>query len=156
MGDDTTPSTTTKSLGARVALAMAGSLPRAAALLALAGYALAPADAGPMELASVEEHFRLRVTGIDRTEPLNRMHGFELSVLTRDGEPVAGATVNFDGQRLLTANPLPTTPRIVAASAPGVYRGEGLRFHIPGAWRVVLDIEWREIRDRATLDIVVK
>ncbi len=142
--------------GMRTARAMSGRRPLAAALLALSWQSLDIATAAPVEMPSAARHFQLRVTGIDRHEPLNRLHGFDLSVQGRSGEPVNGATVSVSGERRFTANPLPTVPRLVAGPQPGTYRGEGLRFHMPGAWRLVIEVEWGQIRDRATLDIVVK
>jgi hypothetical protein len=60
------------------------------------------------------------------------------------------------GERRFARNPLPTAPQVRPGPAPGSHRVEALRFHMAGEWRLVLSIEFEQIRDRAVLDVVVK
>jgi hypothetical protein len=109
-----------------------------------------------MSLQSEAEHFALRVVGLEKPASLNRMHSLRLMLTTADGKPVAGATIFLSGRRLYAPNSLPTAPKIAPGLTAGAYQVEGLRFHMPGEWRLTFDIESAGIRDRATLDIVVK
>lgn len=113
-----------------------------------------PALGAPISIRSAAGHFTVRLTGIGRTEPLNHMHGFNLR-LTRKGKPVNGATIVLRGSRDETDNPLPTLPQISFTGTPGEYRGEGLRFHMPGDWQLTFAIASGTVRDHATLDVVV-
>lgn len=113
-----------------------------------------PALGTPMSIRSAAGYFTVRLTGIGRTEPLNHMHGFDLW-LTSKGKPVDGATIVLTGSRRETDNPLPTLPQISFTGTPGRYRGEGLRFHMPGNWQLTFTIASGTIRDRAIVDVAV-
>jgi hypothetical protein len=110
----------------------------------------------PFVLRSEAGRFNLRLTGVNRPEALNRLHGFNLSLTTADGSPAAGARIAVGGQRRYAPNQLPTAPQVRPGPVAGSYRVDGLRFHMAGEWRLVLDIELEQIHDRAVLDIVVK
>jgi hypothetical protein len=105
---------------------------------------------------SEASRFTIRIDGIGRPEPLNRLHGFDLVIAAPDGRPVTGAVVAVSGQHRYAPNPLPTAPQAAPAGEAGRYRVEGLRFHVPGEWRLAIEIESDHIRDRAAFDVVVK
>ena len=109
-----------------------------------------------MRLRSEASHFALRVTGIERPERVNHIHSVELSLTRADGEPVPGAAIVLTGQRRYSSNSLPTLPQVSSGLGAGHYQVRGVRFHMPGEWRLVFDIVVEQIRDRATLDVVVK
>jgi len=129
---------------------------RTMVLAVLALVAGSPALAQPVTIHSEAGRFTLRISGLARSEPLNRLHGFDLALETADGRPLAGASIALAGRRNTSPNPLPTSPRVAPVADEGRYRVEGLRFHMPGEWRLVFDIEFAQIRDRATLDVAVK
>lgn len=112
--------------------------------------------AEPMHLRSEAGHLTMRVTGIDHPEHVNRLHGFALSLATDDGMPVAGATIVVTGRRRYAPNPLPTSPKVSSGPDKGNYRIEGLRFHMPGEWQLHFAIDFGQIRDRASIDVMVK
>jgi hypothetical protein len=124
--------------------------------LALLCVAASPEAAQPIVLRTEGHGFSVRVTGIERPERTNHMHGLELSLATADGKPIAGASVVVTGQRLFALNPLPTSPQVRPDRDAGTYRVEGLRFHMAGEWRLVFVIEFAQIRDRFMLNVVVK
>ena len=119
-------------------------------------YAVGPSSAQTAAVRSEAGHFTIRVTGIDRPERLNHLHGFDLWLATADGQPATGARIMVTGQRHYSSTPLPTLPQVTAAPDAGHYRVGGLRFHMPGEWRLAFDIIFKQILDRATLDVVVK
>ena len=100
--------------------------------------------------------FRVRLTGLGRTEQTNHLHGFDLFLTTVDGRAAASASITLTGERRYSPNPLPTLPQVRPGPTHGSYRVEGLRFHIGGEWRLAFAIEFEQIRDRAMLDIDVK
>jgi hypothetical protein len=121
----------------------------------LARQAGAQADE-PIVLRSQAGRFRLRLTGIPHPERLNRLHGLDLALATADGRPAAGAMITVTGRRLYAPNPLPTAPQVRPGPMAGSYQIEGLRFHMAGEWRLMLDIQFERIRDRAVLDLLVE
>lgn len=72
---------------------------------------------------------------------INRMHAWVLHIETADGEPVDGAAIAVSGSMPAHRHGLPTRPRIVAELGNGAYRLEGLRFHMPGTWEIVVTID---------------
>jgi hypothetical protein len=122
----------------------------------LACAAVRPACAEIIAIRSAAGHFIVRVTGLERSQPLHRLHGFELRLETTDGRAAAGASIVLSGRRLDASNPLPTLPRVAPATGEGNYRVEGVRFHMPGDWHLVFDIDFEQVRDRAVLDIMAK
>jgi hypothetical protein len=112
--------------------------------------------AQPVALRSEASRFALHAFGLDNPERLNHLHGFDLSVVAADGMPVTGALISLTGEHRFARNPLPTSPQVSPGDGAGSYRVEGLRFHVPGQWRLVVNIEFEQVRDRATLDILVK
>jgi hypothetical protein len=115
-----------------------------------------PGSGEPLTLRSEAGRFTLRLTGIERPERLNHLHGFACALTTADGRPAAGASIVVTGQHRYALNPLPTSPRVRPGPADGTYQVEGLRFHIAGEWGLALEIEFEQIHDRATLEVVVE
>jgi len=115
-----------------------------------------PVPAEPIVLRTENGGFSVRLTGIERPERVNHLHGLDLSLTTADGRPAAGASIVVTGQHRYALNPLPTSPRVQPGSQDGAYRLEGLRFHMTGEWHLVLAIEFEQIHDRLSLDIIVK
>lgn len=66
----------------------------------------------------------------------------EWAVLVRDGAgaPRSGLRLAIDGEMPDHGHGLPTSPRIRATDEPGRYRLEGLRFSMPGYWRLVISV----------------
>jgi hypothetical protein len=112
--------------------------------------------AGPVALPTQAGRYRILVSGLDRPERINHLHGFGLSLSDAGGRPLSGAAIVLTGQQRYALNPLPTSPQVRPGPAAGTYRVEGLRFHMAGDWRLVFTVEFEQIRDRAILDIVVK
>lgn len=133
-------------LATGLAIGLAGAMARA----------VEPVVTAPMVAKSEGGHFALRVTGIAAPERINHLHGFDLALASADGTPVDGAKITLNGQRLFAPNPLPTSPQVSPAAGQGNYRIEGLRFHMPGDWHLVFDIEFGQVHDRATLDVAVQ
>jgi len=85
--------------------------------------------------------------------PINRIHGWELVVLTAGGEAVTGAEITVDGGMPAHDHGLPTRPRVTEELGGGRYRVEGLRFHMGGIWEIVVTIEAAGRRDTVTISI---
>jgi YtkA-like len=86
---------------------------------------------------------------------VNRMHSWDLEVRDRAGEPVDDARISIEGGMPAHDHGLATTPRITWTGEPGHYRIDGLRFHMPGTWLVVLTISADGHRDRVEIRLTV-
>lgn len=123
-------------------LALSATLPAAGAL---AAGALA-AEAWPMpnpDNAQVTELGRYRISYASALEPIeiNRIHAWVAQVMDADGNPVEGASISITGGMPDHDHGLPTAPRATAYLGEGRYLIEGMRFHMGGAWEVVLNVK---------------
>lgn len=123
-------------------LALSATLPAAGAL---AAGALA-AEAWPMpnpDNAQVTELGRYRISYTSALEPIeiNRIHVWVAQVMDADGNPVEGATISITGGMPDHDHGLPTAPRATAYLGEGRYLIEGMRFHMGGAWEVVINVK---------------
>lgn len=114
------------------------------------------ATAQPINARSEGGALLLRIAGADMLAKLNHWLTWDIRLATSDGKPVADASITLTGQHRYARNPLPTTPQVVPGASDGEYRIEGLRLHIPGEWRLVFDIDFKQIRDRITLDVTAR
>ena len=86
---------------------------------------------------------RYRISYASALEPIeiNRIHAWVAQVMDADGNPVAGANISISGGMPDHDHGLPTEPRVTAYLGEGRYLIEGIRFHMGGAWEVVLNVE---------------
>ena len=80
---------------------------------------------------------------------INRMHSWELTITTSDGAPVAGAKLEISGGMPVHDHGLPTAPKVTKDFNNGTYLIEGIKFHMPGDWELVVDIQTPRGNDRA-------
>lgn len=86
---------------------------------------------------------------------INRIHAWTLHVATVDGIPVEDAEISVDGGMPAHNHGLPTKPRVTENLGDGLYRVEGLRFHMGGAWEVTFTIESGGNVDTASFDLAL-
>ena len=72
---------------------------------------------------------------------INRMHAWVVQVMDKDGHPVADAAIAVSGGMPEHDHGLPTAPRATAQLGDGRYLIEGMKFHMGGAWEVVLHVK---------------
>ena len=84
---------------------------------------------------------------------INRIHSWTLVVTESSGAPVEGATISIDGGMPAHDHGLPTAPRVTSEIAPGRYLLEGVRFHMAGAWEIVVTIEVDDKRDTVVIPL---
>jgi hypothetical protein len=94
-----------------------------------------------------------KVTYESELQPLviNRIHSWTLNVTDAAGTPVEGAVITVDGGMPIHDHGLPTQPRVTNEVAPGRYVLEGVRFHMPGSWELVVTIESGDVRDAVVI-----
>lgn len=85
--------------------------------------------------------------------PINRIHSWELTVMTVTGQPVRNAEITIDGGMPAHNHGLPTRPRVTAELGDGRYRVDGLRFHMAGHWEIVVTIKTQDHTDAVTIPL---
>ena len=86
---------------------------------------------------------RYRISYASTLQPIeiNRIHAWVARVMDAEGNPVEGATISITGGMPGHDHGLPTAPRATAYLGEGRYLIEGMKFHMGGAWEVVLNVK---------------
>ena len=111
------------------------------------------ADAKEPDL-SIETSDGLRILIRSQLSPLqiNRIHSWHVEILDDKSVPVSGAEVLVSGGMPEHDHGLPTRPVVTEEIDPGTYLLQGIRFHMPGKWRMIISIETEENLSTVNLD----
>ena len=85
---------------------------------------------------------------------INTIHSWEVVLTDKDGA-VSGATLDIVGGMPEHNHGMPTQPQITEELAPGRYLLEGVRFHMPGLWRLTASISTEKTRGRPPTVILI-
>ena len=87
---------------------------------------------------------------------INKIHSWLIRLNNAQGTVVSDAKIEFSGGMPEHNHGLPTQPQVTSEIAPGIYLLEGVRFHMQGAWRLELKLEWnnegKSTSDSAIID----
>jgi hypothetical protein len=86
---------------------------------------------------------------------INRIHAWQLRLTDREGEPVSGARISITGGMPEHDHGMPTRPVASEETTSGNYLLQGMRFHMPGLWRLDIIIETDSFRDSAALELTL-
>ena len=78
----------------------------------------------------------VRLSSLQSPLPLNQMHQWEIQISDSQGEPVDVAEVTVTGGMPEHDHGLATSPRVTQQLGDGKYLLEGMRFHMPGLWKL--------------------
>lgn len=123
--------------------------------LATACYALPGVAAADAWIASDGGRYRLAFQADIDPITINRMHAWVLHLTHADGRPVLDARIEVAGGMPAHDHGLPSQPRVTEALGEGRYRLEGVRFHMPGVWEVVVTLEADGGRDRFVVPLLL-
>jgi len=123
----------------------------AVAGLVLSLYPVPPAlaDAVPSAAGQLTASFE----SADGPIGINRIHSWIVHVAYADGTPVEHATIQVTGGMPEHDHGLPTAPRMTRYLGNGDYLIEGMKFHMNGHWKVVVDITTDALHDVVTFDL---
>ena len=104
-------------------------------------------------LVSRSGEFRVHYSS--QLDPLviNQMHNAVLQLETHAGAAVAGARIRVDGGMPAHNHGLPTRPAVTLYLGEGRYLIEGLRFHMHGAWELLITLEVDGIQDTVLIPL---
>lgn len=86
---------------------------------------------------------------------LNTIHSWTITVTDKKGDPVDGAEIVLSADMPEHLHGMTTRPMITAGTAPGYYKVEGMNFHMPGWWEIILDISKGRSRNMAIFNLLV-
>ena len=115
---------------------------------------MTPPETFPTTVQSEDGAFTVSYSPVPGRVLMNQIHSWEITVRDQNGDPVR-AVVTADGDMPQHGHGLPTRPEVSTTEQTGVYLVEGLKFHMPGWWRVILTIRTMETHDRAIFDFML-
>lgn len=86
---------------------------------------------------------------------LGPLHAWLVEVESSAGEPVQPTLLVFDGGMPQHRHGFETSPRVTDSLGPGVFRVDGVRFHMAGSWMIRVDVMGPDGADFATFDVEV-
>lgn len=98
---------------------------------------------------------QFRVAYESELEPLviNRIHNGVLRIESSAGEPIADAQIVITGGMPLHDHGLATQPQVTRYLGEGKYLVEGMRYHMHGAWELLITIEARGKKDTVVIPL---
>jgi hypothetical protein len=87
---------------------------------------------------------------------INKIHIWELKVLTAGGKPLQGAEITLDGDMPEHGHGMPTEPEVTQEYGGGIYLVEGMKFSMPGWWVVNVHIKKESTEDSVTFNLFLK
>ena len=86
---------------------------------------------------------------------IGAMHAWTVALTDAKGRPVDEADISVDGGMPQHGHGLPTAPAVTKRFVQGRYLIEGMKFNMPGWWRIVLSITGPAGSDAVTFNIVL-
>ena len=108
-----------------------------------------------MEAVSKNGHFKASYKSAVHPVPVNRLHTWDLMVMTSDGKPVKDASISILGDMPEHGHGFPTEPEVSAAMENGKYLVEGLKFSMPGWWVVTFHVKAGGMMDQGSFNLLL-
>lgn len=106
--------------------------------------------------ASKNQHFVVTVSTEDQTQPpVGRFHTWLVTITDAQSRPVYPAVVSIGGGMPSHGHGLPTQPQITKYLGQGIYRLEGVKFNMSGAWAIKFRIATQQLQDTVEFDFNV-
>lgn len=83
---------------------------------------------------------------------INQIHSWHIRLLDPSAQPVAVEQLSVTGGMPEHDHGLPTQPQVTTRLDNGDYLLEGVRFHMPGKWQLIIDFTKDGEDDRAVID----
>ena len=84
---------------------------------------------------------------------INQMHQWKVRVTDAEGNPIANADIQVSGGMPAHDHGLPTAPKATTYLGDGHYLIEGMKFHMGGAWEVMLTVDAAQGKDALSLSL---
>ena len=128
----------------------------AIAFVLLSQMASAEIVALPETVMSKEGLYKVELKAEDMATGVGPIHAWVATVTDSDGKPVEDAKIAVNGGMPGHGHGLPTAPEMTEVLGPGVYKIDGVKFSMVGAWELRLTIEAPAGTDEAVFAFEVK
>ncbi len=99
--------------------------------------------------------YRISIRPENGPPRIGALHAWLVQVESRAGAPVVPTQLVFDGGMPQHRHGFETRPRVTDSLGAGVYRVDGVRFHMPGAWTLRVDVAGADGIDFALFEVEV-
>lgn len=113
-----------------------------------------PGSAGTYSAAGAGAVFNVTLTAMTGELAVGDFVAFELTLTDASGTAVTGATVVFSGGMPGHGHGFPTAPAVTEIGG-GLYKLEGVKFSMIGAWEMTFDITDGARTDTVTLTLEI-
>lgn len=86
---------------------------------------------------------------------INMIHSWRLVIRDSRQQPVNNATINVTGGMPDHDHGIPTQPQVTSQPAAGSYLLEGVRFHMPGKWQIIVSVETEQQSSQAVIEFTL-
>lgn len=120
--------------------------------------AQAPETAGDdtWQTTTAAGRFRITIRPEAGRIPIGPLQAWIVTIETPEGRPAEVRQLVFDGGMPQHGHGFETRPEVTDRLGPGVFRVDGIRFHMAGRWRIRVDVAGDGIADVAFFDVDVK
>ena len=87
---------------------------------------------------------------------INKIHNWIINIEDSNYNPISDLTINVYGGMPVHSHGLPTNPKVTSQILPGVYKLEGIKFHMAGEWEIVMEIKKDNSTDIAKIIFDIK
>ncbi|WNC73626.1 FixH family protein [Thalassotalea psychrophila] len=87
--------------------------------------------------------------------PLNEIHSWTLTLTKKNGQTITGALVEISADMPEHLHGMTTKPKVLETETSGEYLIKGMNFHMPGWWKITLDISGYGSRDLIRINAIV-
>lgn len=129
------------------------SLLLSVALGACASVALVASANIALERSTREGRFHVALLAPTEGVLVHRLHAWQVRVTTHGGAPLRGGRVYLTADMPEHGHGLPTRPVSAGETAPGVYRIDGVKFHMAGHWVLTVAVNAGGQEDTALFDL---
>jgi hypothetical protein len=83
---------------------------------------------------------------------INQIHSWLINIKDSAGNAVDNAAITVTGGMPEHDHGIPTSPQITGRDSEGLYILEGVRFHMPGKWQLVITLDIENNAHTAVID----
>ena len=105
-----------------------------------------------LDRSTAKNLYRVQTHPVAEPVKINKIHSWEVKVLSPAGQPVTNARISVDGGMPQHGHGLPTQPRVTRELGEGRYLMEGMKFSMSGWWEIKLNIEAPAGSDEVTFN----
>ena len=116
-----------------------------------------PGAAFELSSPSKNQHFTVTVsTETESRPPVGKFHNWLVTITDAQSRPVYPVIVAVGGGMPAHGHGLPTQPQVTEYLGGGVYRLEGVKFNMGGAWVIKFRIVTQQMEDSVEFDFNVQ